>query len=235
MQSDNEMQGQEIQPPVQQGSQDGMVSKDEMERIIKDRIKNARQREDEKAKEAESLKKQLSELQKKFESGKATSNEAEDYTTSVNTATQAQKQGINPEELPAIIEDHLKNQKLNQSLGDATQKDPELKALMNDPASLQKITPEELKTFKEYDNAPSILKHLLTDDKDRLVFKATEQAFLNGDGGVQYFTFLNNLSRKLKESAVYPHPSNFSPSPSLNDVGETEEFSTENYIRSNYK
>lgn len=240
MQANNEMQPEEIQnsaptPEVSQASNDGMISKADMEKIIQDRIKKSRQREAEQEKEAAALRKQIENLQKKFESGKATSSESEEYMTAVNTNTQGKQQGLSQEDIDAEVDKRIKVMKLNKSIVDAQEKDKELNTLLKDPDSLKKISPEEKDLLCEYDNGAAIFKHLLTDDRDRLVYKATLQAAVNGDGGKSYYEFLGNLSRKLESSAIYPHPSNYKPSPNLNDTGDTEEFSTESYIRKNYR
>lgn len=236
----NDQQDQNInpsaQPPAQQQPSvpENLISKEEMEGIVKHRLRNERQKAEEAQKQADSLKRQLEELKRKFESGKATTNESADYVTTSNIVDQAHNKGIDPAEIPGIIQDHLKMQKLEQNIKEASTKDSELSKLINDPNSLSKISPQELETFKEYDNPAALLKHLLTDDNDRLVYKATQIANANGDGGVKYWEFLGNLSKKLKSAAVYPHPSNYKPSADLSDVGEAEEFNTESYIKEKY-
>lgn len=212
-----------------------MISKDEMEGLIKVRLRHERQKAEETQKEADRLAKELDALKKKFESGKATTNEAADYVTTSNLIDKAQVKGIDPSEIPAIIADHLKLQKLDQNLKETAEKDKEFKTLINAPDASSKISEQEFMTFKEYDNPSAILKHLLKDDADRLVYKACQEAYANGDGGVKYWEFLGNLSKKLKSTAVYPHPSNFKPFPSLTDVGEHEEFNVSSYIREKYK
>lgn len=242
MQDPNEQNPQDVNPqPAPPAPQvpytppEEMVTKSEMEERIKLRLRNERLKSEENLKLAEKLAAELEELKKKFESGKATTSEASDYVTTSNLVDKAQVQGIDPSEIPGIIKDHLKLQKLQQNIQESTQKDAELNKLVNDPDSLNKISPDELKTFKEYDNPAAILKHLLTDDNDRLVYKATQEAYANGDGGVKYWEFLGNLSKKLKSTASYPHPSNFKPAPSLTDVGENEEFNISSYIKDKYK
>lgn len=200
------------------------------------RLKKARQQEEATAKEAEKVRKELDDLKKKFESGKATSNETAQYVEAKNTVDQSLQQGIDPRDLPAIIDQHMKLTKLEQTMAEAQEKDPELKALMQNPESVQKISRDELDSFSYLPNPAAVFKHLLTNDQDRMVLKAAEQAYNygNGDGGVSYFQFLNNLSNKLKDTAVYPHPSNFKPAANLTDIGESDSFDSESYIKNKY-
>lgn len=199
------------------------------------RLAKARKDHEEEAKRADALAKQLSDLKKKFESGSATSNEASEYINTENTIKQAQVQGIHPDDLPYIVSEKMKEEKLRQQIEDAFQKDPELRSLMNEPNASQKISGEELSSFKYLDNAPAVFKHLLKNDKDLMVFKATEQAYANGDGGTAYYTFLNNLSDKLKDTSKYPHPPKFKEISDLSDVGESDSFDVTSYIKKKYR
>jgi hypothetical protein len=239
MQDTNEMQNvQNEQPPIPQNPSvvhDGMSPEEKRAESYKIRLSKARQEAEEEAKRADKLKKELDDLKKKFESGKATTNEASDYVTTENVINKAHQDGIHPDAIPGIIEDHMARKKLTQSLEVAVSKDKELAELMNDPSSQQKISPDELLAMKYLDNAPAVFKHLLKNDNDRMVLKAAEQAFANGDGGVAFYTHLNNLSEKLKKTASYPHPTKFKETPDLSDVGDSEVFDTESYIKSKYR
>jgi hypothetical protein len=219
---------------VQQEKEFDRETRDTIEESFKNRLKKERIKAEEAAKDAERVKKELDELKKKFESGKATSNESAEYVMTQNKVEQAVQQGIDPSELPAIIDEYMKLQKFDQQMVEAQEKDPELKALMQDPASVQKISKAEYDSFAYLKNPAAVFKHLQKNDQDRMVLKAAEQAYVNGDGGVQYFTFLNNLSAKLNDTAVYPHPPNFKPSASLTDIGESDSFDSESYIKSRY-
>lgn len=242
MQDTNDMQNmqndQGAQAPIPQNPMivnDGMSPEEKRAESYKIRLSKARQEAEEEAKRADKLSKQLEDLKKKFDSGKATTNESSDYVTTENKIRESQAQGIHPDAIPGIIEEHMAEEKLKQRMEIAVEKDTELKALMNDPLSPQKISPDELKAMKYLDNAPAVFKHLLKNDQDRMVLKAAEQAYANGDGGVSFFTFLNNLSEKLKNTATYPHPTKFKETADLSDVGDSEVFDTESYITSKYR
>ena len=226
-----------LESPVAQPERD--IDKEKLEASIKNRLKVERQKTEAEAKRAEGLAKQLNELQKKFDSGRATSEESSEYVSANNIENQARSQGIPPEALPAIIEEHLKIQKLDQSLTSAREKDPELNALVMNPDSPNKVSPEEFMLLKHLDNAPAVLKHLLKDPPDLQTFKAAQRAWGNGeigngDGGVAFMTFINNLSRQLDSTAKYPHPPSYTPSVSLDDVGAPDSFNLESYIQDNF-
>jgi hypothetical protein len=210
------------------------IEKEKLEASIKNRLKVERQKTEAETKRAEGLAKQLNELQRKFESGKATSEESAEYVSTNNVEQEARSKGIPPEALPGIIEEHLQIQKLQTNVADAAEKDPELKSLLNDPNSLKKVSEEELMLLKHLDNAPAVFKHLLKDPRDLQTFKAAERAWGNGDGGVAFMTFINNLSRQLDSTAKYPHPPRYTPSVSLDDVGAPDSFNLENYINDNF-
>lgn len=239
MQEQNEMQDQNTQQqvpvPPATPQNNGMSEEEKRADNFRIRLSKARQEAEEEAKRADKLAKELNELKKKFDSGKATTNEAAEYVSTENKVVQTHQEGIHPDEIPGIIQEHMATEKLHQKLSEATSKDPQLKALMEDPSSLQKISKEELGAMKYLDNAPAVFKHLLTNDNDRMVLKAAEQAYVNGDGGTAFYTFLNNLSEKLKSTAKYPHPSSYKEIPDLSDVGEGESFDISDYIAKKYK
>lgn len=210
------------------------IEKEKLEDSIKTRLKVERQKAEAEAKRAESLSKELQELKKKFNSGKATSEQSSEYVSTENAISDAKSKGIPPEALPGIIEEHMQIQKLEASVADASEKDPELKALLNDPNSLKKVSAEELMLLKHLDNAPAVFKHLLKDSRDLQTFKAAERAWGNGDGGVAFMTFVNNLSRQLDSTAKYPHPPSYTPSVPLDDVGAADSFNLESYIQDKY-
>lgn len=239
MQDQNEMQDPNMQQqtpvPPATPQNNGMSEEEKRAEGYKVRLSKARQEAEEESRRADKLAKELNDLKKKFESGKATTNEAAEYVSTENKVEQVNQQGIHPDEIPGIIQEHMATEKLHQKLSEATSKDPQLKALMEDPASLQKVSKDELNAMKYLDNAPAVFKHLLTNDNDRMVLKAAEQAYVNGDGGTAFYTFLNNLSEKLKGSAQYPHPSGYKEIPDLSDVGEGESFDISDYIAKKYK
>ena len=244
MQDTNDMQAQQnpqnAQVPnnVPQNPQvinEDMSPEEKRAESFKIRLSKARQDAEDEAKRADKLAKQVEDLKKKFESGRATTNESSDYVTTENVIATSQQQGIHPDALPGIIEEHMAEQKLKQRMDLAVEKDKELEALMSDPASPQKISPDELKAMKYLENAPAVFKHLLQNDNDRMLLKASEQAYANGDGGVAFYTVLNNLSEKLKNTASYPHPTKFKETANLADVGDGENFDTASYISNKYK
>jgi len=235
MQDDQNTQG---APSVPQNpnivNEENQFDRERIEESVKARIRKERVKAEEAQKEAEAVRKELDELKKKFETGKATSNETDTYISTENKIDESLRQGIPYEALPEIIDHHIKLTKMGQQLDEAMEKDPELKALFNDPSSPKKISREELESFIDLPNPAAVFKHLLKNDNDRKLLKAAEVSYVNGDGGFKYFEFLNNLSDKLKDTASYPHPSNFKPNASLTDTGEAETFDSESYIKSKY-
>lgn len=232
---DTDIQNQQLPPISPEAKQiEDKEDRDTREEVFRIRLQKERQRTEGEAKKAESLAKELEELKKKFDSGKATSKESLEYASTENVMEESKQKGIPHEALPGIIEEHMQIQKLQSNVADASEKDPELKALLNDPNSLKKVSAEELMLLKHLDNAPAVFKHLLKDNRDNETLKATERAWANGDGGVSFFQFINNLSRQLDSTAKYPHPPSYSPSPHLDDVGESDAFNLETYINDKY-
>jgi len=231
-----EIQEDQAQMPEVPQAENEAETKDEAAALhegFKIRLKKERQKSEAEAKKAEGLARQLDELQKKFNSGRATSEQSAEYVGAKNAIAEAKNSGIPPEALPGIIEEHMQIQKLDAALTSAREKDPELNALVSDPESMKKVSPEEFMLMKHLPNAPAVLKHLLTDNLDLQTLKATERAWAN-DGGTEFFKFVNNLSRQLDSTAKYPHPSNYTPSPSLDDVGSPDAFNLETYINEKY-
>lgn len=233
-----DLDNQDIQDQPNEGSNYAPApnnDREKLEETFKNRLKVERQKAEAESKKAESLAKELKELKSKFDRGTATSAQSSEYVSTENKIEESKQQGIPHEALPGIIEEHMQIQKLQASVADASEKDPELKALLADPTSLQKVSAEELMLLKHLDNAPAVFKHLLKDPRDLQTLKATERAWGNGDGGVSFFQFINNLSRQLDSTAKYPHPPSYSPSVSLDDVGTSDSFETGNYINEKYK
>lgn len=223
-------------------------SKAELEEAVRIRLRKERQRAEESAKAAEEsaktaqeLRKRLDELENKFKSGKATTAETEQYVKAQNTMQEADAASIPVSAIPKIIQTHEELMKFENNLVEAAQKDKELKALLEDPASLEKISVEELKQLKHLPNAGAVFKHLLTDDRDRDILKAAERAWIGpngdgigGDGGVSFKTFVNNLSKQLEGTAKYPKPPSYKPAPNLDDAGQTDTFTVSGYISRKY-
>lgn len=236
MQDTNEMQDENAGSiPPNDTMVSGASEEERRAESYKIRLSKARKEHEEEARRADGLAKQLADLKKKFESGKATTNESSMYVNTESAISQAQIQGIHPDDLPYHVEEKMKQLALEQSMSEAVSKDPELRSLMQNPESVRKVPPEALSTFKHLNNAPAVFKHLLTDPADLMVFNAAREVYSQTGSSVDYYQFLSNLSKRLDSTAKYPHPPKFKEIADLSDVGEGDSFDLTSYLTKKYR
>jgi hypothetical protein len=194
-------------------------------------------------KEADELKRQLEDLEKKAQKGTASDDELGQLQTAKKAAeqaiTQGQQQGYTYEQIKsqavAEVEWEMKQKQLESKMMDAREKDPEFAKMVDannkltDPNA--KLFHEEVSEMAYLPNAPAVIKQLLKDPKSMAVLKA---AFAERSR-TSVMMVLNNLSDRLAGNEAKPQPSSYKPPEYLSDSSDDDQsFDESSYISSKY-
>jgi chromosome segregation ATPase len=203
-----------------------MFTRDEVEEMMKARVAKTANDARQQREENENLKKRLEELQRKQDSGTATTEERSQLQTAKTAEIQAHQQGYTREEAEQYAMHKMDVADLDKKLTDAREKDPEFKDLLEKG---NKLYEEEVKLTAGIPNAPAVVKQLLKDRRDLNLYRA----YISSGNLTDVISFLNDMSRKLESTEQKPHPSGYEPSPVLAESSGDQE-DTSDYIGSRY-
>jgi len=215
-----------------ESNQPKSYTQEEVDKILKDRLY---QKEMENKRKNEKTMKRLEELEAKEKAGTATNSERMELSAGKTAQANAQQAGIPPEAIPYITDEKMAAQQYRDKLMKAADNDPEFKKLASDDKSLRMVSHDQQFFIRDLENAPAVLKKLLTDKKENNLMQAKfQEAIAHGKPSIMV-EYINNLSEKLEKSAIKPRASSYTPDADIGDFGDSsQDFDLKKYV-SNYR
>lgn len=224
------------QPPVTneslnntQQNKEKSFSESDVEKIIQERLKN---KEMEHKRKMEDAKSRIAELEGKVNSGTATHAEQMELNKGKTSAANAVNAGVPPEAIPYIMDEQMANEKFKQKISSAADTDPQFKQLLQQPGSERLVHEDQRFFLRDLENAPAVLKKLMTDKRENNMMQAKFQEMIAHRKPSIMVDYINQLSEKLEKSAVKPRASSFSPAPDISDFGDSsQDFDIKSYVK----